>query len=280
MKLMLLKILIGAVVGAAPLLSCQDKGEDKPQNSSENTEVSDSLRVMSYNIHHANPPSRPDFIDIDAIVKVIAQQDADLVALQEVDFDTERSGQGNQAALIAEKLGMHFYFAKAIDYDGGQYGNAILSKYPIEEGTAYPLPNAPEADTEGRVLATGKIQLPNGSELIFGSTHLDYLTDSPSRIRQINRILEISEKMEEPVIVAGDFNAAPGSQTIDLLKSGFSLTCRACPPTIPVKQPTRAIDFIAYKHPDDKFKTMSHKVIDETYASDHLPVFAVIGLFD
>lgn len=238
------------------------------------------IKVMSYNIHHANPPTRPDFIDIDAIVKVIAAQDPDLVALQEVDYSTQRSGEGNQAAIIAEKLGMHFYFGKAIDYDGGEYGNAILSKYPIQKGTTYLLPNEPEAGTEDRIMAAGKIKLPNGKKIIFASTHLDYLSYSPSRILQINRILEISEEMDHPVILAGDFNAAPGSKTIDLLKSGFSLTCGSCPPTIPVLEPSRAIDFIAYNHPDKKFWTKSHQVINEAYASDHRPVLAIIGLLE
>ncbi|HEY9183698.1 MAG TPA: endonuclease/exonuclease/phosphatase family protein [Salegentibacter sp.] len=236
------------------------------------------IKVISYNIHHANPPSQPDSIDIDAIVRVIKDQDADLVALQEVDSGTERSGEGNQAAMIAEKLNMYFYFSKALNFNGGEYGNAILSKYPIEEAETHPLPNDPEADTEDRVMATGKIRLPGGNKIIFASTHLDYKANSPSRIRQLKRILEIVEKMNLPVILAGDFNDVPGSETIDLLTSAFRLSCNNCPPTIPVIAPSRAIDFIAYKHPQQKFSTKAHKVIEETYASDHRPVFALIEL--
>ncbi|SFN79156.1 endonuclease/exonuclease/phosphatase family protein [Salegentibacter flavus] len=238
----------------------------------------EEIKVMSYNIHHANPPSQPDSIDIDAIVRVIKDQDADLVALQEVDSGMERSGEGNQAALIAEKLNMYFYFSKALNYNGGEYGNAILSKFPIEEGSTYQLPNEPEANTEDRVMSTGKIRLPGGNEIIFGSTHLDYKENSPSRIRQIKRVLEILKEMDQPVILAGDFNDVPGSETIDLLASAFQLTCSNCPPTIPVIEPVKAIDFIAYNHPQQKFRTKAHKVIDEKYASDHRPVFALIEL--
>ncbi len=239
---------------------------------------SGEIKVMSYNIHHANPPSQADAIDIDAIVRVIKDQDADLVALQEVDSGTERSGEGNQAALIAEKLNMYFYFSKALNFNGGEYGNAILSKYPIAEAVTHRLPNEPGANTEDRVMATGKIRLPDGNKIVFASTHLDYKENSPSRILQLKRILEIVEKMELPVILAGDFNDVPGSETIAILASAFELTCSACPPTIPVIAPTRAIDFIAYKHPQQKFRTKAHKVIDEKYASDHRPVFALIEL--
>ncbi|WP_372918045.1 endonuclease/exonuclease/phosphatase family protein [Salegentibacter sp.] len=238
----------------------------------------EEIKVMSYNIHHSNPPTQPDSIDLDAIVRVIRDQDADLVALQEVDSGTERSGEGNQAALIAEKLDMYFYFSKAINYDGGEYGNAILSKYPIMEGSTHQLPNEPDADTEDRVMSTGKIILPGGNEIVFASAHLDYKENSASRIRQLERILEISEEMNLPIILAGDFNAVPGSETIELLQSAFQVTCSSCPPTFPVIEPTKAIDFIAFTHPAQKFRVKDYKVIDEKYASDHRPVFAVIEL--
>lgn len=238
-----------------------------------------SLRVMSYNIHHASPASKPGCIDIEAIVRVIKAENPDLVALQEVDADTERSGEGNQAEMIAEKLDMFVYFAKALDYTGGEYGNAILSKYPLRDGNTHVLPNAPEANTETRVWATAKIEIPNGSELVFGSTHLDYKKDSPSRLFQIGKIIEVSEKEELPMIVAGDFNATPDSETIKLLDKEFTRTCqKTCAPTIPVKNPERAIDFIAYRHPQNKFSVEYHEVINEPYASDHLPVFSVIKI--
>lgn len=247
---------------------------------SDTTKALEEIKLMSYNIHHASPPSQPDAIDIDAIVRVIKAQDVALVALQEVDSGTERSGEGNQAALIAERLNMYYYFSKAINFNGGEYGNAILSKYPIEEGSTHRLPNEPEAATEDRVMSTGKIRLPGGNEIIFASTHLDYKENSPSRIRQMKKLLEILNEMEQPVILAGDFNDVPDSETIELLESDFQLSCSNCPPTFPVIEPVKAIDFIAYKHPQQKFRTKAHKVIDETYASDHRPVFAVIELLN
>lgn len=275
----LCKIIFGAALVVAPFSSCQNNEEDKEgvQKPSENVDESEySLKVMTYNIHHANPPSEDEKIDLEAIIKVIKNEDPDLVALQEVDVNTERSGEGNQAQLIAEQLGMHAFFAKAIDYDGGEYGNAILSKFPLTEETVHQLPNSPNDNSESRVMASAIVQMENGDKVIFASTHLDYIKDSESRLLQVEKIVEIAEEMNFPMVIGGDFNDNVGSATIDLLDKSFTRTCRTCPPTIPVNNPQRAIDFIAFRHPEDKFKTLSHKVINETYASDHLPVVAEI----
>ena len=234
-----------------------------------------SLRVMAYNIHHANPPSRPDSIDIPAIVRTIKAQNPDLVALQEIDSDTERSGAGNQAELIAESLGMKVFFGKSINYGGGDYGVAILSKFPISEGTVHRLPTKTGTDGEKRILATVKVALPDNRYIRFGSTHLDSQKEDTNRILQIKEILQITSEEHIPMIIAGDFNSSPKSEVINILDQGFKRTCDPCEPTIPVNHPEKAIDFIAFM-PENSFQVMSHTVIDETYASDHLPIVAVL----
>ncbi|KAA5544090.1 endonuclease [Adhaeribacter rhizoryzae] len=233
---------------------------------------------MAYNIHHANPPSRPDFIDIDAIANAIKAQNPDLVALQEVDVNTERSGKFNQAEEIAKRLNMHFYFAKAIDHQGGDYGVAILSKYPLTETQVHRLPSKPETKGEPRVLATAKITLPNGAAIRFGSTHLDAQKAPVNRQIQIEEIGKIAATEQLPFIIAGDFNATPDSEVIAGLDKYFTRTCQNCAPTIPVINPSKTIDFIAYKHPKNKIRVASHQVINEQYASDHLPVLVVLNL--
>ena len=277
-----IKYLIGAVLMAASFISCEESGNKTAtanENEAENEVVVErTLRVMSYNIHHANPPSIEDKIDIEAIVKVIKAENPDLVALQEVDFNTERSGEGNQAELIAEALDMEYYFAKAIYYDNGEYGNAILSKFPIKNSEILALPNHPEDNTENRVVALGLIEINANQNILFGSTHLDYKTDSKSRILQVKKLIEMASEWNEPLILGGDFNDGPNSETIQLLDSELKRTCKTCPPTIPVENPKRAIDFIYYKHPQAKFQVKSHKVIPEEYASDHRPVFAEIDI--
>src|SRR5690606_41175307 len=67
------------------------------------------LKVLSYNIHHANPPSKPDVIDMEAIARVINDSGADIVGLQEVDIHVSRSEMINQAEKLAELTGMDDY---------------------------------------------------------------------------------------------------------------------------------------------------------------------------
>lgn len=237
-----------------------------------------SVKVMTYNIHHCNPPSTPGVIDIDAIVRVIRAENPDLVALQEVDVNTERSGPYDQAAEIAQKLGMYHFFGKAIDYQGGAYGVAILSKYRLYATTMQRLPM--ETGGEARVMAVASLKLPDSTAIRFATTHLDAQSDPANRIAQMERIVGIAEDELLPFIIGGDFNAEPGSDEIDLLDAHFERTCRLCAPTIPATNPARAIDFIAFHHPENKFEAATHNVVDERSASDHRPVTAVIDLLE
>lgn len=94
-------------------------------------ETQRSLKVLTYNIHGARPPAQKDVIDLAAIARVIRASDADLVALQEVDVRTERSGKEiDQAQDLGRLTERKVFFAKGIDFQGGEYGIAILSKLP------------------------------------------------------------------------------------------------------------------------------------------------------
>jgi len=240
-----------------------------------NPETSHELSILSYNIHHANPPSLVDIIDLPAIIKVIKNSGADLVALQEIDSNTKRSGLGNQAQQIGKALRMHVFFGKAIDYENGDYGVAILSKFPIIESQVHHLPSNPETNGEPRVLAMSLIKLDDGNLIWFASTHLDSQKESTNRLLQIQKIIEISKQKVKPIIIAGDFNDVENSPVISILDQNFSRSCKSCLPTIPVINPTKAIDFIAFR-PKKSFKIKKHNVLPEIYASDHLPVVTVL----
>lgn len=241
------------------------------------SEAGKTLRVMAYNIHHCNPPTKEASgeIDLDAIVNAIRQQKPDLVALQEVDVHTKRSGPVNQATEIAKRLGMQAYFAKALDYGGGEYGVAILSKYPLSETSMLRLPLGADPKSEQRVLATGKVSLPGGLVIRFGSTHLD-VRNAQTREAQVREIAAFAARQQEPFIVAGDFNATPESSAIQVLDQHFTRSCQDCGFTIPVINPKRVIDFIAYSK-GSPFRALSTQVIPERYASDHLPVVAELA---
>ncbi|MBT8045323.1 MAG: hypothetical protein KJO79_10270, partial [Verrucomicrobiae bacterium] len=89
------------------------------------TVAADELRVLSYNIHHG--VGLDGKLDLGRIAKVIRKQNPDLVALQEVDKLVTRSDKTDQAVVLAKYLGLHVVFGKSIDFQGGVYGNAILS---------------------------------------------------------------------------------------------------------------------------------------------------------
>ncbi|MBC7565720.1 MAG: endonuclease/exonuclease/phosphatase family protein [Pedobacter sp.] len=234
---------------------------------------------MAYNIHHANPPSKSKkgIIDIDAIARVIEKQHPDLVALQEVDVNTKRSGNINEAVLLAQKLKMNFYFGKAIDHDGGDYGVAILSRFPISNQRTYKLPKNADLKAEQRVLAIVTAEVRKNVFIRFASTHLDAQRAEENRILQAAEINKITEKETLPLILAGDLNAAPDTETIRIFDSMFMRTCSDCGFTIPVIKPNKTIDHIGFRI-GNPFKVISHEVIPESYASDHLPILSVLEL--
>ncbi len=238
----------------------------------------ESIKVMSYNVHHCNPPAKPGVIDIDAIAAVINAVKPDVVGLQEIDVKTGRSGKEiNQAQELAKKTNMHFFFGRAIDHDGGEYGVAILSKFPLSEAKVYPLTSLPDIKGEPRVLLTAKLVLPSGKLIRFANTHLDAERNPANKLAQIRDINAIALKEKLPFIVVGDFNAYPDSEVIKIMDGVFTRTCNACEPTIPADKPTKSIDFIGFKIANP-FTIKSHEVISAPYQSDHLPVVAVLAL--
>ena len=260
--------LLSLLAATLLLLSCGTRRQLLAHSST-------TIKVMSYNIHHANPPSIDGKIDLDAIAKVIKEQNPDLVALQEVDVNTTRSGKINEASLLAEKLVMNFFFAKAIDHEGGDYGVAILSKHPLTETKIHRLSSDPATKGEPRVMATALVKLPGNRNIRFGSTHLDAQKSDTNRLLQVVEINAIAKAERLPFIIAGDLNATPGSPTINTFDQQFLRTCEPCEFTIPVIKPNKTIDFIAVGKPSP-MEVISHWVVPERYASDHLPIVSVL----
>jgi len=237
------------------------------------------LKIMSYNIHHANPPSIPEKIDIDAIVATIRNQNPDLVALQEVDVRTKRSGQIDQAKLIAEALGMYYYFAKAIDFDGGEYGQAILSKRPFTNPQIHRLSSVTDSRSEPRIMLTIDVQWNTDLVITFATTHLDAQRNPQNRNLQAKELVEIAAKNPHPIVIAGDLNMTTDQEAFAVLRKVLQPTCSDCGFTIPVINPNKTIDFILTRI-KDSWKVLSHQVVQEHYASDHLPVTAVLRCID
>lgn len=236
-----------------------------------------TLHVMTYNIHHANPPSRAkdSLIDLEAVARVINEAKPDLVALQEVDVHNARAGlQVNEAAELGRLTGMHYYFTRAMYYRGGEYGDAVLSRFPIVDTIGAWLPIVEGTREEVRSLCMVKVALPDHREIFFASTHLGL--SEQTRILQARALAGIVTARPLPLILCGDLNARPESRPIAILDSVLSRSCRTgCDLTIPTRRPRAKIDYILFR-PGNGFRVLSQKTIRETYASDHLPVVAVL----
>jgi len=94
---------------------------------------------MTYNIRHGQ--NMKNNIDLGAIANVINAKNPDFVALQEVDNKTNRTGGVDQLAYLANSTKMYQFFSPHREFDGGLYGNGILSKWPIIMNYSLPLPH-------------------------------------------------------------------------------------------------------------------------------------------
>lgn len=241
-----------------------------------------TIKVMTYNIHHANPPSKAKegTIDLPAVAAVINAARPDLVALQELDVNNKRVGMDvNEAKELGRLTGMHYFFSRAIWFQDGVYGVGVLSRLPIKDTMRYELPvPAGVQNAETRALCVIKVQLPGGKEILFGSTHLDQHRDDEIRVLQARTIANVVRSFKLPFIIGGDFNSAPDSRPMRLLDSVLTRSCGTdCPLTIPTEKPAKTIDYILFT-PAARFTSLGVRSIHETYASDHLPVMAEIRI--
>lgn len=239
-----------------------------------NAKGMDTLRILTYNVHRCNPPGTK-IIDIPAIANVVKQSKADVVALQEIDVNTIRSGKDiHEAEAIAKLCGMYVCFGKAIDFSGGAYGVAVLSKYPISAVQNHLLPKDADPKTEQRTLLIAEISISSKKKFYFASTHLD-VENEANRILQINEIQKRANAVSQPFFIGGDFNDTTNSKAIQVFDQHFQRSCETCAPTFPQDIPITTIDFIAFhKKHAKKIKTIRHEVLVEKYASDHRPILA------
>lgn len=243
-----------------------------------------SARVLVYNIHAGRDAKGAD--NIDRVAELIRVAGADLVLLQEVDQGTHRSGGVDQPAALATRTGMHVAFGSALDYDGGKYGVAIMSRWPILSDTLVHLPVTPVQTRAGgsneprgalRVVVAG----PTGRLTIF-NTHLDPSSDDYWRRQEADTIASMvaqARRREHLVIAGGDFNSTPESAVQAALRDrGLRDTWTECGSgaghTYPADTPTKRIDYLFLIA---GIRCASARVL-ESDASDHRPLLAELAL--
>lgn len=240
-----------------------------------NNAGSKTLKILTLNILHG-ATTKGDF-DLDAIAKVIIDADPDLVALQEVDFKTNRAKKYDLVTELGWRSKMAPIFGKAMDFDGGEYGEGILSKFSFLSTRNITLPYTP--GNEPRAALEVLTLLPSGDTIAFVGTHLDHLRDEKDRIAQVKKINKVFSKNKYPTILAGDLNAAPGSNPINILEKIWepSYNKDNPAPTFPSKDPKVKIDYVMY-YPGTTWKVIDTKVIQDHIASDHCGYLVTLEL--
>ena len=226
-----------------------------------------SLKVMSYG-------KRNVAFDMEEVADVIRSHNPDLLVVREMDINTTRNGNIDQAAELGRLTGMNYFFAKALDFQGGYYGCTVFSRFPITDNAAYLL-TVPSG--EPGPLATITVKLNDQQELFFAGTHLSL--NEGNRLNQADMLLDVIRDKEIPVIVAGNINDQLEGNTYEKLKEELTMICEeGCPFNFPADNPVSNTDNILFK-PADRFYVSGIEV-GAASTSSHLPVIAELLLFE
>ncbi|MDH3292639.1 MAG: endonuclease/exonuclease/phosphatase family protein [Gemmatimonadota bacterium] len=252
-------IVVGAV--AALVVGCAT-GTRAPRASGASA---DTVRVLAYNIHHGE--GMDEVVDLQRLAALIRDLDPDLVALQEVDSVTTRTDAVDQAAALGRHTALEHVFGAFMAYQGGAYGMALLSRWPISESSNFRLPDGAEPRTALSATVTSPT---TGQRLRFVGIHF-YRTDE-ERLAQATSLEAHLGRGGIPTILAGDFNSLPGSTVMTHLARSWRVVAKGDNRfTFPSFAPEREIDFVLLR-PADRFEVLNQRVIDEPVASDHRPV--------
>lgn len=264
------------------------------------------LRVASYNIAHGrgvalsnwNGGDRDERIArLDKIAGLLSEIDADVVILNEVDFDSSWSHSVNQAQYLAEKAGFPYRIEQRnLDFRfvfwKWRFGNAVLSKFPITNAQVVDLPGYSILET----ILVGKkrgvicdLQLGEREVRLIG-VHLSHRSESV-RVSSAVMLVDLALESALPTILAGDMNSSPpgfsksatdpnGKNAIEIYDSSgiFKRLPMDGPPandqlTFHSNEPDRVIDWILI--PAD-WQFLQYNV-ELSKLSDHRPVYADIS---
>jgi endonuclease/exonuclease/phosphatase family metal-dependent hydrolase len=263
-----------------------------------------SLRVMTYNVHSCI--GMDGSVSPRRIARVIARYDPDVVALQELDTNMTSAIMLDQASTIAAELDMEFYFHPVRASLNGEFGNAILSKYPIKLIQLSALsrlskPRKLQISTLSQPRGRMEVEINvNGTRLRLVNTHFG-LTPEERKVQVRDLFTNAGQDGDEtglaatgstkivPTILCGDFNSTPKQYAYkeicrvmhDVEKAlAHKAKARMSKKTFPSRYPTVRLDHIFI---DEKIKVKSIVVPENQLtkvASDHLPLIADLDISD
>ncbi len=237
-----------------------------------------SVRVLVYNIHAGKDAGGTP--NLQEVARLVLAHAADVVLLQEVDRGTKRSGGVDQLQVLMDATEFAGAFGRTLDYDGGQYGIAALSRAGFGLEDTVPLRvSPPQARAGGSHEPRGALVTVVHTE--FGrwsavTTHLDASAGDEYRLQeadQLEEIVRLRRAAGLPLIVGGDMNATPDSAVVKkLLAFGLRDAWAECGKgdgfTYPASKPIKRIDYVFVT---GALRCTSAEVID-TQASDHRPL--------
>lgn len=242
------------------------------------------VRLLSYNIHKCIGGVDRRY-DPERVRDVIAHYHPDICLLQEVDAGCRRSEHHHQVDLLGDLLGMRHrtWFPNVRVRGGGQYGNAILSRWPLTETRNIDL-SIPLKKKRSVLHGRYRIRLKRRRGVTTRTLHVYNLhlgLAGAERKVQLRKFLE-SEPLSRfhpntPVIVAGDFNDVWGTLGRLLAPAGFRGLEKSMR-TFPAYAPMRALDAF-YLRGDARLVALRRSRLElAKRASDHLPLIADIEL--
>ena len=220
------------------------------------------LRVATFNVHHGE--GLDGILDLERTAAAIAETVADVVALQELDRNMERSGGVDQPAELGRLLGQQVVFFPTLERaGGGQYGIGFAARVPITDARFVPLPQLGTEEPRGAITARCA-----GIGLVC--THLS--TQRRPRDVQTDAIAAIAGGLERPVVVMGDLNQDRAGLRA-LLGVGFEGTFGHA--TLARRFPRRRqLDHVVVSPGSEIQRAWTV----DTPASDHLPLVADLVL--
>jgi endonuclease/exonuclease/phosphatase family metal-dependent hydrolase len=252
-------------------------------------EAFDSVKVMSFNIAHGL--GMDGLVNLEKTALVIENSQADVIGLQEVDrYFSSRSSFVDQVAWLGGRLGMYTAYGANLDMEPiraghprRQYGNAILSKYPIKyvENHSLTPVHCEFGNNEQRGVLEAVVEM-EGTLLHIFNTHLA-LKEEELKM-SIDELLSLTKKCKLPHVLLGDFNAPPDHEGIQRLNRHFTDAFLKLKKGDAYTYPTRYTNAatgenyvpatrIDYIFSDHQLQAVGAAAAD-TAVSDHLPIIA------